>query len=104
MSHFSAPQLQSRHASMHLTFHTQSFRIVICVVFLRQCWDPMWADITMLIVGHICFQLLPIIQPAALHWYPPCIQRHCAKTIHCEVNIPLLRQPHLAPLNGLAVP
>ena len=31
-------------------------------------------------------------------------QRHCPETICCEVNIPLLGQPHLAPLNGLAVP
>ena len=29
----------------------------------------------MLIVGHIFFQLLPILQPAAFHRYPPHIQR-----------------------------
>ena len=29
----------------------------------------------MLIVGHIFFQFLPILRPAALHWYPPCVPR-----------------------------
>ena len=70
----------------------------------KQGWDPILVDITMLIVGNIIFDLLPILRPVALLWYPPSIHRHGLETMHCEGDIPLLCQLHLAPLNGLVVP
>ena len=45
-----------------------------------QGWDPIGADITMFIVEHIFLQLLPNPRPAALYWYPRCMQRHSPKT------------------------
>ena len=57
----------------HFFVHTRLFLIAVCFVFFRQGWDPIWADITMLIVGNMFFQLLPIfILLLPIHAEKPC--------------------------------
>ena len=77
-----------------------SSRLICAVTVFRQGWDPIRADIPLLVDRDIFLQFFPILQPACLHWHPTFVQRHSPQAIGCEVHISLFGQPNLAPMSG----
>ena len=90
---------------MHCTAASRLFRIIIViyVAFFRQGCDPVGTNIILFVDRDIFFQFFPILQPAFLHWHPPCVKRHSPQAISGGVHVSLFGQPDLAPWNGLAV-
>ena len=82
------------------------FRIRFVVIVAPFCKgrDSIGAHIPVLVTGNIFLQFFPILQPAWLHWYPPCVQGHGPQAVSCEVHISLFGELDLAPWNGLTVP
>ena len=75
------------------------FRIRFVVIVAPFCKgrDSIGAHIPVLVTGNIFLQFFPILQPAWLHWYPPCVQGHGPQAVSCEVHISLFGELDLAP-------